>query len=156
MNHLKDRAKTISHDKILDELKNLGTAQNRKIYRRHGVGEKQYGVSFANLKNLAKKIKTDNQLAPQLWQSGIHDARILATMIVDPNEMEEDLLELWVNDLDNYVVTDSFSSMVSNTPYAQSKMEAWTLSNNEWIGSAGWNILLISEATQLRTRHGLG
>ena len=47
----------------LDTLKSLGTEQNRKIYRRHGAGEDVYGVSFAHLKDLKKKIKTDHDSA---------------------------------------------------------------------------------------------
>ena len=53
----------------LDTLKSLGTEQNRKIYRRHGAGEDVYGVSFAHLKDLKKKIKTDHDLAVALWES---------------------------------------------------------------------------------------
>ena len=68
----------------LDTLKSLGTEQNRKIYRRHGAGEHVHGVSFAHLKDLKKKIKTDHELAVALWESGNHDARMLAGMIADP------------------------------------------------------------------------
>ena len=41
----------------------LGTAQNRKIYRRHGAGGNLFGVSFANLNALKKGLKTDHALA---------------------------------------------------------------------------------------------
>ena len=47
----------------LRELKRHGTAQNRKVYRRHGVGENMYGVSFGDLRGLAKQIKHDHPLA---------------------------------------------------------------------------------------------
>jgi 3-methyladenine DNA glycosylase AlkD len=77
------------------ELKKLGTDQNRTVYQRHGVGDKLYGVSFANLKNLKKEIKTDHELARRLWATGNHDARILATMIADPEEATPELLDSW-------------------------------------------------------------
>ena len=69
---------------VLGRLERMGTVQNRKIYRRHGAGEKLYGVSFANLGKLKKHIKTDHQLAQRLWASGNVDARTLATMVGDP------------------------------------------------------------------------
>ena len=47
----------------LKELETLGTAQNRKIYRRHGAGGNLFGVSFANLNALKKGLKTDHALA---------------------------------------------------------------------------------------------
>ena len=100
-----------------------------------------YGVSFANLKMLAKKLKSDNALAVQLWESDNHDARILATMIADPASIEEGILDGWVKALDNYDVTDAFSDMVARTAHARDKMEAWTSSDEEFIGAAGWQIL---------------
>jgi hypothetical protein len=53
-------------EQVLDELKSLGTEQNRRIYKRHGVGENMYGVSYANLSKLRKKVKIDHELAEQL------------------------------------------------------------------------------------------
>jgi 3-methyladenine DNA glycosylase AlkD len=126
---------------VLNELEAMGTAQNRKVYARHGVGEKMFGISFANLKKLQKKIKMNQELAKQLWATGNHDARVLATLIADPAQITDSLLESWVKELDNYVIADAFSTLVNKTPLAREKMENWTTSNSEWIGQAGWNIL---------------
>jgi len=123
------------------ELKRLGTEQNRKIYGNHGVREPMHGVSFANLKLLKKRIKSDHALADRLWASGNHDARILATMIEEPDAVRAIELERWVRDLDNYVVADAFSSMVSRTPFAKAKAEKWLGSRKEFIGQAGYNLL---------------
>jgi|GEM_PF-2575689 hypothetical protein len=54
-------------------LKKMGTAQNVKIYKRHGAGDNLFGVSFANLKLLKKQIKTDHKLAEKLWRTGNSD-----------------------------------------------------------------------------------
>jgi 3-methyladenine DNA glycosylase AlkD len=131
----------MSDAEILKELKQLGTEQNRKVYRRHGVGKNQYGVSFANLRKLKKRIKVDHKLAKKLWATGNHDARVLATMVADPALLDHLHLESWVKDLDNYVVADAFSSMASQTALARQKMEDWIQSKEEWIGRAGWRIL---------------
>ncbi len=58
----------MNETEVLQELKALGTEQNRKVYRRHGVGENLHGVSFANLGKLKKKIKIDHELAERLWE----------------------------------------------------------------------------------------
>lgn len=126
---------------VLQELEALGTEQNRKIYRRHGVGENQYGVSYANLGVLKKRIKTDHALALKLWASGNHDARVLALMIADPRQADSDTLEAWVHDLDNYVISDALSTYVAKTPLAREKAEQWIASDGEWIEATGWNIL---------------
>ena len=126
---------------VLEELQTLGTAQNRKIYRRHGVGESVFGVSYADMKKLHKRIKVDHALAQTLWASGNHDARILALMIADPQAAGDALLDSWVRDLDNYVVADAFAGFAAKTPLARAKMEAWTGAADEWTGAVGWTML---------------
>lgn len=125
----------------LKELKSMGTAQNRKIYSRHGVVGEMYGVSYANLGKLKKKIKVDHQLALELWATGNHDARVLATMIADPEQMKASTLDAWVRDLDNPVLTDAFAGLISRTPYAAKRIERWAGSRNEWTGRAGWHLV---------------
>ena len=122
----------------LQQLEQLGTAQNRKIYRRHGVGESLFGVSYANQNKLAKAIKSDHVLARALWDTGNHDARILATKVVDPAQADAFLLDAWVLGLDNYVVTDAFSGFAGQTALAYEKAEEWRQSGEEWVGRAGW------------------
>lgn len=125
----------------LEQLEELGTAQNRKIYGRHGVREQMFGVSFANLNKLAKSIKRDHSLALELWDSGNHDARVLATMVADPGQADDALLEAWAAELDSYVITDAFSGFVGKTSYAKAKAEQWTGAEGEWPGRAGWHLV---------------
>ena len=127
--------------RALAALEAAGTAQNRKVYRRHGVSDPLYGVSYANQGKLAKKNKGDTELAIGLWDSGNHDARILAAMIADPEEIRSSLLDVWVRDLDNYVLTDAFSDLVGQSPFAKTKVGRWTRSAQEFVGAAGWNVL---------------
>jgi len=126
---------------VLQELETLGSEQTRKTYRRHGVGDNVYGVSYAALGALKKRIKSNHPLAVQLWASGNHDARILATMIADPAQMEEALLEAWAHDLGNYVVTGALADLAGASPTARACMERWTTADEEWVGSAGWHLL---------------
>jgi 3-methyladenine DNA glycosylase AlkD len=125
----------------LRELKRRGTAQNRKVYRRHGVGENMYGVSFADLRGLAKQIKTDQSLAIQLWATGNHEAQVLATLIADPDQFNAKLLDAWAKDLSNYTITDEFVGLVARTTYRQKKAEKWRKAAGEWIGRAGWHLI---------------
>ena len=126
---------------MLRKLEWYGTEQNRKVYRRHGAGDNQFGVSFANLHKLAKQIGHDSDMAEMLWRSGNHDARILACMVVDGKLLAEETLDRWVKDLDNYIITDAFSETVSRTPFFKSKVEKWIGSEEEWISAAGWNLI---------------
>ncbi len=122
----------------LQELESLGTAQNRKIYRRHGVGANLFGVSYANQNQLAKAVKPDHSLARELWATGNHDARVLAAMVADPAQADAALLDSWVDDLDNYVLTDAFAGLAGQTSLAYDKAEQWGCAAAEWPGRAGW------------------
>ena len=126
---------------LLQELESLGSEQTRNTYRRHGIGENQFGVSYANLGKLQRRIRRDHQLALSLWETGNHDARVLATMVADPEKVNDKLLDSWVHQLDNYPLTDALSVFTSATPLAKKKAVAWKKSKVEWIGRAGWIIL---------------
>ncbi len=126
---------------IMAGLRTMGTAQNRKVYTRHGVGKKMYGVSYANLNKLRKQIGTDQALAEQLWTSGNHDARVLATMVADPGQVKSSLLDAWIKDVDSYVLADALRDLVARTPFAQKKFEKWSRSKAEFVGQVGWGLL---------------
>ena len=126
---------------ILAELKELGTEQNCKIYRRHGVQDELFGVSYGNLNALKKRIKVDHDLALALWDSGNHDARVLATMIADPKQADDALLDKWMGAVSSYVIADALSGYISRTKFAREKAEQWTQADAEWMGTVGWNLM---------------
>jgi len=125
----------------LATLKKEGTAQNRKIYGRHGVTGDMFGVSYANLKKLAKQCGTDTGLARGLWATGNHDARILATMVADPGDYKSAELDAMARDLGCYVDTGAFSGLVARSPHGLAKFKKWRDRKNEWIATAAWDVL---------------
>jgi len=124
---------------LIQELKSLGTEQNRKTYKRHGVQDELYGVSYAHLGALKKKIKVDHELAQQLWKSGIHDARVLATMIADPAQGSS-VVDDWAKDVSGHVITDALATFAAQTSPDPKKIEKWMKSKDEWTGCFGWSL----------------
>jgi 3-methyladenine DNA glycosylase AlkD len=133
-------------DQLLAELESLGTAQNRKIYARHGVGGPCFGVSYANFGKLKKRIKTDHALAEALWDSGNHDARVLATMIADPRAIAGSRLDAWAKSLDNSPLAGALSQFAAETPFAAARARKWTKSRSELLSTTGWTLLAILAA----------
>ena len=131
----------MTYDETMAELEALGTAQNRKVYPRHGVKEPMFGVSYANLGKLKKMIKTDHELAVQLWGTGNHDARVLATMVADPRKATPTMLESWVRVADNYILTDAVSGFAGKTSHAGHMMRSWIDADAEFVEAAGWNLV---------------
>ena len=128
------------YKELIAELQALGTEQNRKTYERHGVKGAQFGISFADLDAVAKRNKKDHTLALRLWESGNHDARMLATRLANAEKIDLPLAEAWVKDLDNYIITDAFSELISDSPLAQHLAETWRVKPEEWVSATGWNI----------------
>lgn len=125
----------------LHQLETAGTEQNRKVYRRHGVRNATFGVSYATQRALAKKLGRDQSLAEGLWESDNHDARILATLVADPTSLSTQTIDAWARDLDNYMVMDAFAAIVAQSAHA----DEWALRNKdaarEMTAAAAWNVI---------------
>ncbi|OPD53977.1 DNA alkylation repair protein [Bacillus anthracis] len=128
-------------EEVMQQLEEYGTEQNRKTYKNHGAKEPLFGVSFANLKLLKKKIKKDHDLAIVLWETKNMDAMTLATMILDPKKVTTELLNKWVQEVDYYCLMDVLMTAICTSPIAIERVEEWTKSDDEWIGRAGWSLL---------------
>ena len=128
--------------KAMAELEAMGTAQNRKIYARHGAKEPMFGVSYANLRKLAKRLGPDHRLARELWSSGNHDARVLATKVEDPAQVTAHILRRRVEDVNSYVLADALASLVSRTTLRDQLAAEWTTDPpDEWTGTTGWSLV---------------
>ena len=125
----------------IKELRANGTAQNRKVCRQHGILGELFGVSYAALGKLRKRIKIDQSLAEQLWATGNHDARVLATMIADPSKVSVGTLNAWAKDVDHRGMAGALSNLAAAAPSAKSRMEKWTVSSDEMTACAGWHTL---------------
>lgn len=126
---------------VLAELETLGSAQTVKTYRRHGVIGPCWGVSYAELYKLAKRLKTNHSLALALWESGNHDARVLGTMIADPSALPEDQLEGWLRSQQTHVLTGAIGDLAIRHPDARARAELWIESDHEHVACAGWQVL---------------
>lgn len=127
---------------VMKTLESLGTTQNCKTYTRHGVTDKLFGVSYANFYKLQKAIGVDQKLAEQLWDTEIHDARILATLITDPATITVTTINNWLKTVNNYIMSDALARGISRSPHACECFEKWiTKTKDEWVCSTGWNLL---------------
>lgn len=81
---------------IVAELRKLGTAQTKKTWTTHGAQEPCFGVKIEDMKKIQKRVKTDYQLALDLYDTGIADAMYLAGLIADDAKMTKKNLQKWV------------------------------------------------------------
>lgn len=129
-------------EEILEELEALGTEQTRKTYRRHGIMDEMFGVKYGDLNKVRKKVKNNQTLTRELWATGNHDARIFATMISEPDKIQEDEIKQWAKDINNATLADALAGMFSPSSFSRQLAEEWIqLQDQEWECSMGWNVM---------------
>jgi 3-methyladenine DNA glycosylase AlkD len=128
-------------DQTMQVLKAAGTEQTRRTYARHGYPADTYGVSFAELKKLAKKLDGDQDLARQLWATGNGDACTLATMIADPEEITPRELDEWVKRVRFAALAQMLARYVADTDFAREKADEWVKSPDEFVAETGYHVL---------------
>lgn len=134
----------MTFDEVMASLESQGTEQARKIYRRHGATGPVFGVSFAVINKLAKKIKIDHLLALELWATGNHDARQLAAKIVDPSALTLGAARSWQKTAADYPTVGAVAGVVSASPHARRLSDEWRDKRDEWTASTGWLIVAFS------------
>jgi 3-methyladenine DNA glycosylase AlkD len=110
---------------------------------RYGIHSKgTLGVPMPVLRKLAKEAGPSHELAAELWASGIHEARILATLIDDPARVTGRQMDRWVSDLDSWDVCDqACQNLFRYTPSAFAKAAQWTRARREFVRRAGFSLM---------------
>ena len=81
---------TVTAEQVIARLQAMSNPENVAGMARYGIQTKDtLGISIWELRKIAKEIGTDHALAGQLWDSGIHEARILASYVDDPKQVTE-------------------------------------------------------------------
>ncbi len=124
----------MQYNDILQKLKALSDPEAVAGMARFGINpENTYGVSIPNLRQIAKETGKDHALAQQLWASGIHEARILASMVDDPEMVTEEQMESWVQDFDSWDVCDQCCmNLFEKTGFAYQKANEWSSNDREF------------------------
>lgn len=124
---------------VMSELKKKGSAQTRKIYARHGAPDDMFGVKVADMKTIAKKIKGDQELALELFETGNADAMYLAGIVADGSKMNKTQLNKWARNASWHMVSEySVPGVVSENDAARELALKWIKSKKENVASSGW------------------
>ena len=142
---MSERIIYMNSTEVLKKLKSLANPESVKGMARFGIkSENAYGVSILDLRKLAKQIGKNHTLAGQLWSSGIHEARILAGMVDDPEQVTESQMEHWVNDFDSWDVCDQCcSNLFDKTVFAYLKAIEWSERKEEFVKRAGFVLMAV-------------
>src|SRR5512136_1198757 len=128
---------------VLSILKNLGDPANVAGMARFGIKPAvALGVSKPTLRRLAKDLDRDHDLAQELWALGVHEARVLASMIDHPAEVTDDQMDRRANDFDNWDICDECClNLFWKTAFAYEKAEVWSADGREFVKRAGFVLM---------------
>lgn len=128
---------------VLIVLKNLGDPRNVAGMARFGIKPAvALGVPKPALRKLARDLGQDHDLAQELWGSGVHEARVLASMVDDPAKVTADQMDTWAKDFDNWDICDQCClNLFWKTAFAYEKAEEWTADGGEFVKRAGFVLM---------------
>jgi 3-methyladenine DNA glycosylase AlkD len=137
------RGRLMDCEEILKQLESLSNPDAVAGMARFGINPKNtYGVSIPVLRKMAKQIGKNHLLAEKLWNSGIHEARILAPLIDPPEMVTGKQLERWVKDFDSWDVCDQCcSNLFDKTKFAHKKAIEWSRRREEFVKRAGFVLM---------------
>jgi len=133
----------MDYDEIIKRLKSMSNQKNVEGMARYGINPKNnLGISIYKLRSLAKEIGKNHELSLKLWKSGIHDARLLAVFIEEPEKVTEKQMESWANDFDSWDVCDqACTSLFDLTPYAWKKAFEWPSRDKEFVKRGAFSLI---------------
>lgn len=127
---------------VLRELRKLADPKVRRKLVYFGVNvPKAHGISAPVLHKFARHIGKDHALADHLWSSGIHEARILATMIGEPEKVTATQMERWVRAFDSWDVVDAACCyLYADAKPAWKKIYEWSSRRAEFPKRAAFSL----------------
>lgn len=141
-------------EEIISYLKENKNQRNIEAMARFGIdSSKAYGLTTPQIKELAKKIKKNNELAEELWNSNIHEAKKLAILITDFKKFPIELADKWVSETNSWDLCDDLCGKVlCYTYYCSEKVYEWSKSEDEFIRRAAFALIAMMSVHRKKDR----
>jgi len=128
---------------VLQKLRAIARPDHIEGMVRYGMtAEKRLGISVPELRKIAKELGRDHKLALALWETGIPEARIVASLVADPDKLTEEQMEHWVNGIDSWDVCDQVCmNLFDKSPLAWKKIVDWSARAEEFVKRTGFSLM---------------
>jgi len=125
----------------LERLEALGNEKVRAHNTRYGASDNQFGVKHGDLRALAKKIRSDHELALSLWETGNADGQLLAALLIRPKNLSAKEVDRLVRSITFSHVADWLTSyVVKKHPDSETLRRKWMGAKDRWAARAGWHL----------------
>jgi len=129
---------------VINRLEGLADSEKVRIKReKFGISaDNSLGIYHKDIKLISRELGHNNELAIQLFETDIYEARILCSKMFKPSDITEDLMEIWVRTFENWEICDSFCmGLFAKSAFARKKISEWTLRDSEFEKRAGFVII---------------
>ena len=120
---------------VLDEMWRVASEDHRAGMVRFGIPtERAMGIPVPLLRKMARAYRNEHELAIELWNSGWHEARILAPMVADPKQTTSELVDRWTEEFDAWDICDlCCQNLFRLTSFAYDKVYEYALREEEFV-----------------------
>jgi len=128
---------------VLDKLQSKAKPEQLTGMAKYGITvEGRLGVSVPDMRNLAKELGRDHELALDLWRTGIAEARIVAGMVGDPAKLTEEQMEEWVKGINSWDVCDQVCmNLFEKNQLAWKKIIDWSEREEEFVKRTAFSLI---------------
>ena len=122
--------KSMSSSKHLEQLSHFGINSSTAL-----------GIKVPVLRDFSKKIGKSHELAQALWKTNIHEARMLASMIEDPDLLTIQQVDKWVNDFNSWDLCDTTCDVLGKTPFVLDLIEKYSVHTEEFVKRTAFSLM---------------
>lgn len=129
---------------ILDYLKTFENKANQEAMKRFGIAsETALGINIPILRNVSKLIKKNHEVSLELWQSDIHEAMILASMIAEPKKVDSQMMDAWTAKFYSWDLCDQVcKNLFQKTDFFIEKAFEYSFAKEEFVKRTGFVLMV--------------
>lgn len=128
---------------ILAQLEALGDEKMRAQNKKRGAGDNQFGVKMGDIRTIAKKIKTNHELALELWDTGNVEARFLAALIIDPKKLSnEEITKMVSSEKFTHIADWFYSYVIKEYADKETLRQKWMHTSDIMQARSGWSLTI--------------
>ena len=139
-------------EEIVERLRPLARPGALEGMARFGIAtESALGVSMPDLRAMGRSLGRNHTLALDLWRTPLRETRILASLVADPQQLTEELMESWARDFADWEVCDQCCiNLFGKTPFARHFALKWSVAEPEFVKRAGFVLMARIATTDKR------
>jgi 3-methyladenine DNA glycosylase AlkD len=128
---------------VLETLRTMGDPSNVAGMERFGIDSRDaLGIRVTDLRTLARKLGRDHDLAAGLWRSGLHEARMLASMVDEPERVTRKQMESWIAQVRSWDLCDGLcGNLFDRTPFWLDTALEWSTRDPEFTKRGGFALM---------------